>query len=78
MKIFQCDSGREFNPTLFIQHFEQCSIQRQLLCPYTSEQNSVADRKHKHIVETTLTMLFHALLPLYFSVDAFLIVVLSY
>lgn len=35
-------------------------------CPYTPEQNCLAERKHKHIVETTITLLQNAHLPLKF------------
>uniref|UniRef100_A0A2N9F7M8 Reverse transcriptase Ty1/copia-type domain-containing protein n=1 Tax=Fagus sylvatica TaxID=28930 RepID=A0A2N9F7M8_FAGSY len=37
----------------------------------TPEQNGIAERKHRHIVETGLTMLLHAQLPKYLWVDAF-------
>uniref|UniRef100_A0A2N9F269 Reverse transcriptase Ty1/copia-type domain-containing protein n=1 Tax=Fagus sylvatica TaxID=28930 RepID=A0A2N9F269_FAGSY len=37
----------------------------------TPEQNGIAERKHRHLVETGLTMLFHAQLPKYLWVDAF-------
>lgn len=35
-------------------------------CPYTSEQNGCANRKHHHIVETGLALLDHANLPMQF------------
>uniref|UniRef100_A0A2N9HZL1 Integrase catalytic domain-containing protein n=1 Tax=Fagus sylvatica TaxID=28930 RepID=A0A2N9HZL1_FAGSY len=38
----------------------------------TPEQNGVAERKHRHIVETGLTMLFHARLPKNLWLEAFL------
>ena len=41
------------------------------LIPGTPEQNGVVERKHKHIVEMSLTMLFNAKLPLSLWVDAF-------
>uniref|UniRef100_A0A2N9HLA9 Integrase catalytic domain-containing protein n=1 Tax=Fagus sylvatica TaxID=28930 RepID=A0A2N9HLA9_FAGSY len=37
----------------------------------TPEQNGIAERKHRHLVETGLTMLFHAQLPKHLWVDAF-------
>lgn len=40
-------------------------------CPYTHEQNNVAVRKHHHIVETTLTLLFHASISLEIWFHAF-------
>uniref|UniRef100_A0A2N9FA52 Uncharacterized protein n=1 Tax=Fagus sylvatica TaxID=28930 RepID=A0A2N9FA52_FAGSY len=38
----------------------------------TPEQNGVAERKHRHIVETGLTMLFHARLPKNLWIEAFM------
>ena len=72
IKIFQSDRGGEFTSNLFTNHLAQCGIAQQLSCPNTPEQNGVAERKHQHIVETGLTMIFHATLPLKFWVDAFL------
>lgn len=72
IKIFQSDGGGEFQSAKFIEHLEQCGIQRQVSCPSTPEQNGVAERKHRHIVETGLTMLFHATLPRFLWVEAFL------
>jgi hypothetical protein len=35
-------------------------------CPYTPQQNSLAERKHKHIVELALANMYHAGIPLHF------------
>ncbi|KAD5508125.1 hypothetical protein E3N88_15828 [Mikania micrantha] len=43
--------------------------------PHTPEQNGVAERRHRHIVETRLSLLHHANLPLNFWSHAFQIVV---
>ncbi|KAI3673709.1 hypothetical protein L6452_39837 [Arctium lappa] len=40
-------------------------------CPYTPQQNGRAERKHRHIVETGLAMLFNAHVPGSYWVDAF-------
>ncbi|KAH9648571.1 retrovirus-related pol polyprotein from transposon RE1 [Citrus sinensis] len=52
IKIFQSDGGGEFISNEFQSHLSQCGIQHQLSCPATPEQNGVAERKHRHIVET--------------------------
>lgn len=39
--------------------------------PHTPEQNGVAERRHRHIVETVLSLLHHAQLPLTFWSHAF-------
>ncbi|KAJ0852435.1 putative RNA-directed DNA polymerase [Helianthus annuus] len=43
--------------------------------PHTPEQNGVAERRHRHIVETGLSLLYHANLPLHFWTHAFQTVV---
>jgi hypothetical protein len=41
-------------------------------CPHTHQQNGSAERKHRHIVETGLSLLAHASMPLKFWDEAFL------
>ncbi|KAG8491206.1 hypothetical protein CXB51_014365 [Gossypium anomalum] len=55
IKKFQSDLGGEFR--VFASIFADHSIIHRLSCPHTSEQNGVAERKHRHIVETGLTLL---------------------
>lgn len=43
----------------------------QISCPYTPEQNGCAERKHRHLVETDLTLLFNANMPLKYWANAF-------
>lgn len=47
-------------------------IIHQVTCPYTPEQNWCAERKHCHLVETGLTLLFGAHMPTKYWPDAFL------
>jgi hypothetical protein len=63
IKIFQCDGGGEFELTEFITHLDNHGIVKHISCLGTPEQNGIAERKHKHLVVTGLTMLFHAQLP---------------
>lgn len=72
LKIFQSDGGGEFTSNQFKNHLALCGITHQISCPYTPEQNGLAERKHRHIVETELTLLFHANVPLILWVDALL------
>ena len=58
IKVFQCDGGGEFNSTAFQGLLSTSGISLQVSCPYTPEQNGVAERKHRHIVETGLKSLF--------------------
>jgi hypothetical protein len=56
------------NLNLFL---EQHGITHGVICPYTSEQNGIAEHKHRH-VETGLVLLAHSHLSNTFWVDAFL------
>ena len=71
IKTFQSDGGGEFTSNIFQSHLDKCGIHHQRSCPYTPSQNGRAERKHRHITETGLTMLFHANVPLNLWVEAF-------
>lgn len=47
-------------------HLTSCGIIHRVACPHTHEQNEAAERKIRHIVDTGLTLLAHATLPLKF------------
>ena len=47
-------------------------IIHQSSCAYTPQQNSVAERKNRHLIETARTMLIHHNVPLHFWGDAVL------
>ncbi|KAE8697187.1 putative DEAD-box ATP-dependent RNA helicase 29-like [Hibiscus syriacus] len=55
------DGGGEYQPLR--KWFCANGVQHRPSCPGTSEQNGKAERKHRHIVETGLTMLARAFLP---------------
>ncbi|KAI0511944.1 hypothetical protein KFK09_012578 [Dendrobium nobile] len=63
IKIFRSDGGGEFINGKFQQLFKQLGILHQYSCPYTPAQNGVAERKHRHIVETMRSILLDANLP---------------
>lgn len=69
VKMVQSDNGTEYNR---VHHLcSQMGIKSRFSCPYTSAQNGRAERKHRHIVETGLTLLEQASMPLHFWWDAF-------
>jgi hypothetical protein len=51
--------------------FTDLGISHRVSCPHTHQQNSIAERKHRHIVETGLTLFAHASAPYRFWGDAF-------
>lgn len=71
IKIFQSDGGTEFVNHKVRTLFENNGTFHRLSCPYIPQQNGRAERKHRHVVETGLAMMFNASLPLLYWVDAF-------
>jgi histone deacetylase 1/2 len=51
--------------------FSDLGVSHRVSCPHTHQQNGTAERKHRHIVETGLTLLAHASVPFPYSSDAF-------
>ena len=67
--LFNPIGGGEFQS--LSKFFESCGIAHHLSCPHTHQQNGAVERKHCHIVETGLALLYHANIPLRFWDDAF-------
>ena len=70
IKVFQTDCGTEFS--VLEPFLKSCGIIFRKSCPYTHEQNGLIDRKYRHLVETGLTLLAQAYMPLRFWDEAFL------
>jgi hypothetical protein len=62
IKTIQCDGGTEFKPLLT----QYPAITFHISRPFTPEQNGLAERKHRHVVELNLATMFHASIPLSF------------
>lgn len=54
-----------------ISFLDQHGIMFRQACPYTSEQNGIVERQHRHIVENGLTLLAQAGIPLNYRTEAF-------
>ena len=61
IKYVQSDWGGEY--IKLNAFFQQLGITHRVSCPHTHQQNGSAERKHRHIVETGVTLLAHASLP---------------
>lgn len=57
IKIFQSDGGGEFNSKAFANFLASHGILHHITCPYTPQQNGVAKRKNRHIVETAISLM---------------------
>ncbi|QHN81468.1 Retrovirus-related Pol polyprotein [Arachis hypogaea] len=71
IKSFQSDNEGEYRSTAFKDFLKQEDIAHRLSCPHTPQQNGLAERKHRHIIETGLALLATASLPLLFWDEAF-------
>jgi hypothetical protein len=71
IKAFQSDGGGEFTSNQFKQFLTSHGILHRIACPHTPQQNGLAERKHRHIVETGLALLAQSKLPSTYWVDAF-------
>lgn len=63
IKNFRSNGGEEFINSQFNYLFKQLGIIHQYKCPYTPSQNGTAERKHRHLLETTRSLLIEANLP---------------
>ena len=48
---------------LFTSFLESRGIVHMISCPYTPQQNGLAERKNRHLIETALTLMSEASLP---------------
>ena len=70
IKSIQSDWGGEYrNLNKF---FTSLGISHRLSCPHTHQQNGSIERKHRHIVETGLTLLASSSIPFSYWDEAFL------
>ena len=71
LKVLRTDFGGEYNDSAFQNYCSSQGIFRQFSCPHTPQQNGVAERKHRHIIETALTLISQSSLPLSYWPYAF-------
>jgi len=57
IRAFRSDSAREYLSNQFHKFMTFNGILHQTSYPHTSQQNGVPKRKHKHLIETTRTLL---------------------
>ena len=72
IKVLRTDNGGEYVNHLFHQYLATYGIIHQTTCPQTPQQNGVAERKNRHILEVARSMLIGAHMPEYFWGDAIL------
>lgn len=71
IKQLQTDGGGEYTSNSFTKFLNDSGIYHRFTCPHISQQNGIAERKHRHICETGLTLLAQSHLPSKYWVEAF-------
>ncbi|XP_019266534.1 PREDICTED: uncharacterized protein LOC109243968 [Nicotiana attenuata] len=64
VKTVRNDNGTEFVNLVCENFFKNLGVIHQKTCPYTPQQNGVAERKHRHILELTRAIRFQANIPI--------------
>jgi transposase InsO family protein len=75
IKQLQSNGGGEYTSSHFESFLIKSGIIHRKSCPYTSQQNGLAERKLRHILEMGLTLLAHPHLSNKYWVDAFFTIV---
>ena len=69
IKVVQSDRGGEYTSTTFKEYCEEQGIRRFLTAPYTPQQNGVAERKNRTILDMIRSMLKSKKMPKEFWVE---------
>ena len=69
IKILRTDNGIEYEFNEFHNFYKEAGIKRETTTPYTPEQNGVAERKNRMIVEVVRAMLHHQRFPKFLWAD---------
>ncbi|RVW37810.1 Retrovirus-related Pol polyprotein from transposon TNT 1-94 [Vitis vinifera] len=70
--VASVDNAREYFSAPFTSFMSHHGILHQSSCAHTPQQNGVAERKNRHLVETARTILLHSNVPFRFWGDAVL------
>jgi hypothetical protein len=75
IKILRSDNGGEYTSKEFMNFCRDVGIKRELTTPYNPQQNSVAERKNRTIMEVVKTMIHDQYLPMFLWAEAAMAVV---
>ncbi|GJR28421.1 putative RNA-directed DNA polymerase [Tanacetum coccineum] len=64
IKVFRSDNGTEFINQNMDKFCKEKGILHQTSCPYTPQQNGVAERKHRHLLNVGRALMFQGGIPL--------------
>ena len=63
IKVLRSDNAKEYFSSAVSSFLSSQGILHQSSCPHTPQQNGIAERKNRHLVETARTLLLHANVP---------------
>ena len=72
LRILRTDNALEFTQQSISSFCESHGIIHQTSCSHTSQQNEVAERKHRHVLDVTRTLMSHMHVPKYLWSDVVL------
>lgn len=72
IQVFRSDNGKEYFNTILDDFFLKNGIVHQSSCPNTPQQNGVAERKNRHLLEVARALLFSSKVPNYLWGEAVL------
>ncbi|GJW96336.1 zinc finger BED domain-containing protein RICESLEEPER 2-like protein [Tanacetum coccineum] len=70
VKIIRCDNGTEFKNRVMSEFYEKKGIKREFSVARTPQQNGVAERRNRTLIEAARTMLADSKLPTTFWAEA--------
>nr|GEV61173.1 hypothetical protein [Tanacetum cinerariifolium] len=70
VKVIKSDNGTEFKNNNLNQFYRMNGIKREFSIPRTPQQNGIAERKNRTLIEAARTMLADSLLPIPFWAEA--------
>ena len=65
IRRFCSDNAKDYVNSTLTTFFNTHGIIHETSCPYTPQQNGLAERKFRHVLETSRTLLFHMHVPKY-------------
>ena len=69
LQILRSNNGGEYDNKELQECFQACGLYHEIICSQTPQQNGVAEKKNKHILETTWALLKAANAPPRFLTD---------
>ena len=75
IKTLRSNNGREYTSKEFEYFCKDAGIKRELTNPYNPQQNGVAERKNRAIMEVVKTMIYDQDIPMHLWAEAAKIVV---